>query len=236
MPCRASGIACAGQRSSRTVPVPPTAERCQARIDALHARSLLSFLLFFPLFPYAQGGITVVNCGTNRVVVVPVGVWENNKNPSLGEASEKLWEYTCTFSQLNETCRGGVGNARNPGLGSASMFPWLNSRATDQPRLSATINALRSDPGHGAPRLSPRLPPPPEPARPPPGHGKSGSRVPQGGRLWEDLQFSAALVRNMSPVFAEWLLRCARLLFIVLVAALFSAASCRASSCCLWWL
>lgn len=88
------------------------------------------------------------------------------------------------------------------------MFPWLSSGASGRPRAqprveSATIGTvgghktLRSDPGPGAPPQ----PPLNTPARPPPGHGKRDSRMTQSGRVWGDMQFSAALVLGMSPVF-----------------------------------
>jgi hypothetical protein len=189
MPCWASAISCAGQRSSRAAQVPPTAERCHVRMHARHTRSLQA------------------EC--------PLPKQANVTTP-------------CPLS-LGVEDRSSI-QAR------AAMFPWLSSRATGQPNVSATIgavSALRSDLGHGAPRQ----PPPHAPARPPPGqgHGKGDSRVPQGGRLWDDQHFSAALVRNMSPVF----LVCCAATACCLSSWLHSPCGlvvypCRASSCCPW--
>jgi len=94
------------------------------------------------------------------------------------------------------------------------MFPWLSGRTGSPggprtPRgalphtVTATIGTVSGphtprgrDPGNAAPlQPSPRLP-----ARPPPAHGKRESWSPQGGRVWDDSQFSAAIVQGMSPV------------------------------------
>ena len=133
-----------------------------------------------------------------------------------------------------------------PGVLWPAMFPWLSSRATGQPRVSATIgssSALRSDLGPG----DPRQPPTHTPARPPPGepprllqarHCKGDSRVPQEGRVWDDQQFSAAIVRNASPVFLGV---CCAATVRYISSWLHSPCGlmvypCRASSCCPWWL